>query len=638
MERFCRPKLLSVTDGERRVHHLELLTTLTGGLVAAVVLGYITHRLGLSPIVGYLLAGVAVGPNTPGFTANRELAGEMAEIGVILLMFGVGLHFHWEELYAVRRVAIPGALGQSLLATLLGALLAVAVGWGWGAGLFFGLALSIASTVVLTRVLADHNDLHTPAGHVAVGWLIVEDLLTVVMLVMLPTMFPGEAAPGESVTGGSLPIELLLAVIKIGLLVGFTFFVGGRLIPWLLKHIAATRSRELFTLTVLAVALGIAVGSAKFFGVSMALGAFLAGMVVGRSDFSLRAATEALPMRDAFAVLFFVSVGMLLDPSALYDSPGIIVATLAVVLLGKPLAALAIVLWLRYPVRTAFSVAVALAQIGEFSFMLATLGQERHVLPARAADALVVASIVSISVNPLLYRCVRPMEQWASRQPWLWRWLTARTAVAVTSDSTETATADEARYSAVVVGYGPVGRTVARLLSRNAVRPTIIEMNLETVHRLRQEGLRAIYGDASHRETLVNAGVPEAATLILTAGGLHGVEEIIRIARELNPAIRILARATYLHERPQWHAAGANHVFAAEGEVALAMTESILLELGATAEQIDRERERQRADLSETPAPVQPTPTVTDTPPVSQTVPDVSANDPQRKTGDSTSS
>ena len=592
------------------MHHLELLTTLTGGLVAAVIFGYVTQRIGLSPIVGYLLAGVAVGPNTPGFTANRELAGEMAEIGVILLMFGVGLHFHWEELYAVRRVAIPGALGQSLVATLLGTLLAVAVGWGWSAGLFFGLALSIASTVVLTRVLADHNDLHTPAGHVAVGWLIVEDLLTVVMLVILPTMFPGEGA-----AAGNLPIALMLAVIKIGLLVGFTFVVGGRLIPWLLKHIAATRSRELFTLTVLAVALGIAVGSAKFFGVSMALGAFLAGMVVGRSDFSLRAATEALPMRDAFAVLFFVSVGMLLDPRSLYESPGIIAGTLAVVLLGKPLAALAIVAWLGYPVRTAFSVSVALAQIGEFSFMLATLGQERHVLPARAADALVVASIVSISINPLLYRGVRPMEQWASRQPWLWRWLTARTSSAVAPNPAQSPTNSEGEFAAVVVGYGPVGRTVTRLLSRNAVKPTIIEMNLETVHRLRQEGLPAVYGDASHRETLVNAGVAQAATLILTAGGLHGVEEIIRIARELNPVIRILARATYLYERPQWHAAGANHVFAAEGEVALAMTESILRELGATAEQVDRERERQRADLSETP----PNPTV------GQAVPDVSA-------------
>ncbi len=590
------------------MHHLELLTTLTGGLVAALIFGYITQRLGLSPIVGYLLAGVAVGPSTPGFMANRELAGEMAEIGVILLMFGVGLHFHWEELFAVRRVAIPGAVGQSLVATVLGALLAVAVGWGWGAGLIFGLALSIASTVVLTRVLADHNDLHTPTGHVAVGWLIVEDLMTVVMLVVLPTLFPEK---GEEST--SLPLALTMAAVKIGLLMGFTFFVGGRVIPWLLKHIAATRSRELFTLTVLAVALGIAVGSAKFFDVSMALGAFLAGMVVGRSDFSLRAATEALPMRDAFAVLFFVSVGMLLDPAALYESPGIIAATLAVVLIGKPLAAMAIVAWLGYPVRTALSVAVALAQIGEFSFMLATLGQERHVFPQRASDALVVAAMVSISLNPLLYRIVGPMEQWIARQPWLWRLLTAR-APAAAVDHPDHEPSSQDRHRAVVIGYGPVGRTVTRLLSRNDVVPTIIEMNLETVRRLRADGIRAIYGDASHRDTLLQAGIEDAATLILSAGGLSGSEEIIRMARDLNPQIRILARATYLYERPQWYAAGANHVFAAEGEIALAMAESILVDLGATAEQIDRERERQRADLSETTPEPRPAPVAADPP------------------------
>ncbi len=584
------------------MHHLELLTTLTGGLVAALIFGYITQRLGLSPIVGYLLAGVAVGPSTPGFMANQELAGEMAEIGVILLMFGVGLHFHWEELFAVRRVAIPGALVQSLVATVLGMLLAVAVGWGWNAGLIFGLALSVASTVVLTRVLADHNDLHTPTGHVAVGWLIVEDLLTVVMLVVLPTLFPGKDA-----SDNSLPLVLLMAAIKIGLLVGFTFLVGGKVIPWLLRQIAATRSRELFTLTVLAVALGIAVGSAQFFGVSMALGAFLAGMVVGRSDFSLRAATEALPMRDAFAVLFFVSVGMLLDPAALYESPGLIVATLAVVMLGKPLAAMMIVSGLGYPARTSLSVAVALAQIGEFSFMLASLGQERNILPQRAADALVVAAMVSISLNPLLYRAVGPMERWASGQPWLWRWLTWKSPAA-TDQTVEESPSDEHR--AIVIGYGPVGRTVARLLSHNGVVPTIIEMNLETVRRLRSEKIAAIYGDAAHRETLLQAGITDAATLILSAGGLSGAEEMIRTARELNPKIRILARATYLHERPQWHAAGANQVFAAEGEIALAMAESILVELGATAEQIDRERERQRADLSEHPPAVRPVTTV----------------------------
>ncbi|HET6423628.1 MAG TPA: cation:proton antiporter [Planctomycetaceae bacterium] len=604
------------------MHHLELLTTLTSALVAALICGYITQRGGLSPIVGYLLAGVVIGPTTPGIAANRELAGEMAEIGVILLMFGVGLHFHWEELYAVRRVAVPGAIGQSLVATVLGALLALAVGWGWSTGLVFGLALSVASTVVLTRVLSDHNDLHTPAGHVAVGWLIVEDLLTVVMLVVLPTMFPLNAAENTN-----LSVALTLAVVKIGLLVGFTFFVGGRVIPWLLKHVAATRSRELFTLTVLVIALGIAVGSAQFFGVSMALGAFLAGMVVGRSDFSLRAASEALPMRDAFAVLFFVSVGMLLDPAALVEEPGTIAATLAVVLIGKPLAAVLIVSWMGYPVRTSLSVAIALAQIGEFSFMLASLGKERGIMPDRASHALVIASMISISLNPILYRCVRPMERWAATQPWLWRWLTAKMPKVSTVDQTDDGGESDKEHRAVVIGYGPVGRTVTRLLSRNGVTPIILEMNLETVRRLRAEGIHAIYGDAGHRDTMLQAGIADAATLVISAGGLHGVEEMIRTARELNPRIRILARATYLYERPQWYAAGANHVFAAEGEVALAMAESILVELGATAEQIDRERERQRADLSEALPPVRLSSASSTT--VGQAVPDASATVPQ---------
>src|SRR6516162_8812986 len=315
------------------MHHLDLLLTLTGGLAAALVCGYLTHRLGLSPIVGYLLGGIAVGPYTPGFVANRPLAEQLAEVGVILLMFGVGLQFHLKELLAVRRVALPGAIVQSTLATVLGAVVARAFGWSWTAGIVFGLALSVASTVVLVRVLTDAHDLHTPTGHIAVGWLVVEDLFTVIVLVLLPALF------GERGAGG-LPLALLLTALKIGLLVAVTFVLGGRLIPWLLGRVAATGSRELFTLTVLVVALGIAVGSATLFGVSMALGAFLAGMVVGRSEFSLRAATEALPMRHAFAVLFFVSVGMLFDPSYLLTAPGVVLATLGIILLGKPLAAL----------------------------------------------------------------------------------------------------------------------------------------------------------------------------------------------------------------------------------------------------------------------------------------------------------
>jgi CPA2 family monovalent cation:H+ antiporter-2 len=573
------------------VAHADLILTLTCGLAAALALGYVTHRLGLSPIVGYLLAGIAVGPNTPGFVADRHLAEQLAEVGVILLMFGVGLHFHLDELLAVRRIAVPGAVVQSAAATALGAAVGWGFGWGWAAGLVFGMALSVASTVVLTRVLADNNELHTHVGHIGVGWLVVEDLFTVVVLVLLPALFGGGAA-----AAGGLPVALGLTAVKIVVLVAVAFVAGGRAVPWLFARVAAGGSRELFTLTVLVVALGIAVGSALLFGVSMALGAFLAGMVVGRSEFSLRAAADALPMRDAFAVLFFVSAGMLLDPRALAAAPGEIAATLAVVMLGKPAAALAIVLALGYPLRAALAVAVALAQIGEFSFMLAALGVQLGVLPGEANNALVAAAIVSISLNPVLYRLVNPAERWLLTRPRLRRVLAGRATGA--AHSAPPADDLDARFRAVVVGYGPVGQTVCRLLRENGVVPTVVEMNLETGQRLRTAGAAAVYGDAARPETLRAAGVDRADTLVLSASSLATAEEVVRLAREMNPGVRVLARSAYLRERAGLRAAGADAVFAGEGEVALAMTESVLRTLGATPEQIDRERDRVRADLS----------------------------------------
>ena len=580
------------------MHNLDLLLTLTGGLAAALLLGYLTQRAGLSPIVGYIISGLVVGPHTPGFVANHELAEQLAESGVILLMFGVGLHFHLRELLAVRRVALPGAIGQSLIATLLGALAARWFGWNWSAGVVFGLAISVASTVVLTRVLSDNRELHTPTGHIAVGWLVVEDLFTVLVLVLMPAMFgPGGGA-------GGVTIALALALVKLGILVAFTFLVGGRVIPWLLERVAATRSRELFTLTILVLALGIAVGSAKLFGASMALGAFLAGMVVGRSDFSLRAATEALPMRDAFAVLFFVSVGMLLDPWGVAEAPGALIVTVIIILVGKPLAALAIVLGLGYPVRTAFSVAVALAQIGEFSFILAGLGSQLGLLTDSAYNTIVAAAIVSIGLNPLLYRLVAPVEAWASRRPRLWRALNAFACTpgkAVTIPAADAA-GELTRHRAVIIGYGPVGCTVARLLRENGIDPTVVELNLKTVQRLREAGISAIYGDAHHRDTLSSAGIDRATGLILSAGDLQGSAEIIRLARSLNPSIRVLARSAYVQELPTLREAGADVVFSGEGEVALALTETILTALGATPEQIDRERARVRTELAGTTA------------------------------------
>jgi CPA2 family monovalent cation:H+ antiporter-2 len=573
------------------MHGFDLILTLTGGLSAALLLGYVTQRFGLSPIVGYLLAGTLVGPYTPGFIADASLAEQLAEIGVILLMFGVGLQFHIEELLAVRRVAVPGAIAQSAVATTLGAVIARAFGWDWSAGLVFGMALAVASTVVLVRVLADNRDLHTTTGHIAVGWLVVEDLLTVVAIVLLPALFGGTG------DGSNLAIALGLTALKVAALVAFTVVVGTRAIPWLLDRVADTRSRELFTLTVLVLALGIAVGSAAVFGVSMALGAFLAGMIVGRSEYSSRAASEALPMRDAFAVLFFVSVGMLLDPRYLLEVPGLIAAALAVVLVGKPLVALLIVRLLRYPFRVALAVAIALAQIGEFSFILSTMGRDLGILTAAATNTLVAVSIVSIVINPLLYRAIDPVERWASARPRLWRLLNPPTLdPGRQSGPTARATADP-RHRAVVVGYGPTGRTVTRLLRENGIGPTVIELNMNTVRQLREEGLPAVYGDVTQRETLLAAGVPSAGNLILTSAGMGNAADVIRMAREMNPSIRVLGRTAYLRDVDTLTDAGADSVFSGEGEIAFALTEAILHRLGATPEQIDRERARVHTDL-----------------------------------------
>ena len=566
------------------MHSIDLILTLAGGLGAALVFGFATHRIGLSPIVGYLVAGLLVGPYTPGFVADRHMAEQLAEVGIILLMFGVGMQFHIEELVAVWRVAVPGAIAQSAVATGLGLLVARAFGWTGTAGLVFGIGLSVASTVVLIRVLSDNRDLHTPAGHIAVGWLVVEDLLTVLVLVMMPAIF------ARGAEGSSLTVSLALAMVKVAVLTALILVAGRRVVPWILTKIAATRSRELFTLTVLALALGISVASAQFFGVSMALGAFLAGLVVGRSEFSVRAASEALPMRDAFAVLFFVSVGMLLDPGFVMNAPVLILSALAVVLIGKPLVALVLVLLWGYPAGVALRIAVALAQIGEFSFIVAAVGAQLGLVSDDVRNTLIATAMVSIAVNPLLYRAVAPLERWVPQ-----RRSAAETLAGVAVPPT--AAERDPRHRAVVIGYGPVGRTVARLLRQNDVTPTIVDLNLDTVRALREEGLPAIYGDAGHRDTLVSAGVPTAGAIILSVAGLAAAREVITMARELNPSILILARTAYIRELVTLKQAGAAVVYSGEGEVALAFTETILARLGATPEQIDRERARVHDEL-----------------------------------------
>ncbi len=559
-----------------------LILTLAGGLGAALVGGYVTQRLGLSPIVGYLMAGVVVGPYTPGYTADVHLAEQLAEVGVILLMFGVGLQFHVDELLAVRRVAIPGAVLQSLVATGLGAVAARAFGWEWPAAIVFGLALSVASTVVLIRVLSDSRQLHTSAGHIAVGWLVVEDVFTVIVLVLLPAL-------AGSPTAGAVATSLAITVLKVVGLGVIAAVIGSRVIPIILDRVAATRSRELFTLAVLALALGLAVGAALVFGVSMALGAFLAGMIVGRSDYSLRAATDALPMRDAFAVLFFVSVGMLLRPAALLDQPGPVLAALFIVLVGKPATA-ALVTWLmKYPLRTTLSVAVSLAQVGEFSFMLVTIGRALGVVPPEALDVVVATAIISITLNPLAFKSIEPLVRRLGQ---------TRAFRSESADALEVGTASslDPGARAIVIGHGPTGRTVTRLLRENGISPTVVELNMNVVRELRERGLSAVYGDATHTDTLVSAGLPHASTLIVS-GADTGSPGIIQCARSINPTAHIFVRSAYLRDVPPLRQAGAEQVFAGEGEVALAMTEAVLRRLGATPDQIDRERARVREEL-----------------------------------------
>ncbi|MYL82046.1 sodium:proton exchanger [Desulfovibrio aerotolerans] len=563
-------------------HDIDLILTLTAGLVAALILGLAARRLSLSPIVGYLAAGFCIGPFTPGFVAHAGIANQFAELGVILLMFGVGLHFHLKDLMAVRGVAVPGAVAQIAVSAGLGAVATHALGWSWTAGVVFGMAIAVASTVVLTRVLADNRDLHSPTGHIAVGWLIVEDLFTILVLVLLPALYGPKG-------GGGLGLTLGLALAKLAALAAVVAVAGRWLLPRFFSHVARTGSRELFTLAVLAAALGLAVGSALFFGASMALGAFLAGMIVGQSPFGARAASDAMPMRDAFAVLFFVSVGMLLDPATVVAHWRLELATIAIVLVGKPLAALVVVLLLRRPLAIALAVAAALAQIGEFSFILAAVAATLGILPAEATNALVLASVVSIILNPWLYQGVAPLLGWLER-----RGLVRSGGAALG----EAVVVDAAAHRAVVVGYGPVGRILCRILRDNGIEPVVVELNIQTIKALAAAGLPAVHGDASSREILHHAGIESAQSLLLTASELPAAE-IVAAALELQPNIRILSRVGYLADAKTLRQAGVQAVFTGEGEIALAMTARLLRELGATDEQIDQERDRVRRELFE---------------------------------------
>jgi CPA2 family monovalent cation:H+ antiporter-2 len=572
------------------VENLPLLTTLAFGFAAAWVLGLITHRLGLSPIVGYLLAGVAIGPHTPGFMGDIGIAQQLAEIGVILLMFGVGLHFQLKDLWAVRGVAIPGAIGQSLVATVVTVGVLHLMGWPLRSGLILGMAMAVASTVVLLRVLLDRNMLGTVHGHVAVGWLIVEDIMTVLLLVMVPLFAIDESGSPTAAAADSALATAGWAVLKLIALVAIVLLAGSRIVPWILAQVAKLRSPELFTLTVLVLSITIAVGSASLFGASVALGAFLAGIVVAQSPVSHHAAADALPMRDAFAVLFFVSVGMLFNPFFVVDQPMLVLVGVGVVLVAKPLAALVIVAICGYSVRTALTVAIGLAQIGEFSFILASVAKQHGLLPDDGMNMLVATAMISITVNPLLFRSLDRFERAIRRVPWLWRLLDARHARRTQGLDADAATRLSTRTKplAVVVGYGPVGRLVDALLRDAGLETAIVDMNIDTVRQLQSKGRIAIYGDASRREVLEQAGIRDAVHLVLSLPNSEERGSLVMLARELNPSIEITARARYLAEREVLTRAGANTVVSEEGESGIALARRVLERRGLEPAQVEK--------------------------------------------------
>jgi monovalent cation:H+ antiporter-2, CPA2 family len=524
---------------------MTLISTLAAAFGLALVLGLLAQWAKLPALVGYLLAGVLIGPHTPGFVGDVHLAQQLSEVGVMLLMFGVGLHFSVGDLMSVKGIALPGALVQMAAATAMGAGLAHWwLGWDLGAALIFGLALSVASTVVLLRALESRELLHTGNGRIAVGWLVVEDLAMVLALVLIPVL-GGKGEEGGP--QGNLAVTIVTTLLAVAAFVAVMLVAGRRLLPWLLWQVNRTGSRELFTLATVAAAVGLAVGAAALFGVSVALGAFFAGLVLRESAFSERAAHESLPLRDAFAVLFFVAVGMLFDPKILIEQPLAVLATVAVILVGKTLAAGALVILLKYPLSTALTVAVSLAQIGEFSFILMGLGQSLNLIPPEATSLVVAGAIVSIALNPLLFAGVEPLRRWVLKRSAWARQLEARDdpLAELPADTPESALAGQV----VLVGHGSLG---AALRERLGSRPVVvIDRDREIVEALRADRQAAVLGEAAEAMTLVQAHIAQAAWLVVTVTDVRGVPAMLTVARQLNPALRsaVVARTD---EEAQW--------------------------------------------------------------------------------------
>jgi monovalent cation:H+ antiporter-2, CPA2 family len=566
-------------------HETPLIATIAAAFVLAFALGLLAVRLRLPPLVGYLVAGVLIGPFTPGFVADLGLAGQLAEIGVILLMFGVGLHFSIPDLMAVRKIAIPGAVAQIVTATAIAGAIAYWWGWGLGAALVFGLSLSVASTVVLLRALEQRNALFAPEGRIAIGWLIVEDLAMVLALVLLPALAGSLGGTADELPGHVAPDGILLALgltlAKVALFIGVALLVGKRTVPWLLMQVARTGSRELFTLSVLAIALGIAYGSAELFGVSFALGAFFAGVILSESDLSHQAGADSLPLQDAFAVLFFVSVGMLFDPSIVVREPLAVLAVLAIIMVGKSLAAFLIVLAFRYPLITALTVSASLAQIGEFSFILAGLGVTLGLLPKEGQNLVLAGALLSITLNPLAFASIRPLIAWLTRRPRLLARLDASARPHLIASPGKK---EKLRDHAILVGHGRVGGVIGPALEQEGFTLVVVERDRRLLDHLQARGVPIVFGDASASGVLAAAGVATAKLIVITTPDGFQARRTLEIARSANPTIDVVVRTHSYAELEHFKQLRVGHVVMGEREIAMGMLEYSLRSLGVPKE------------------------------------------------------
>ena len=557
-------------------HDVDLIILLAVGFGMALIFGYIAARLRLPPLIGYLIAGIIISPNTPGIVGDIHLANQLAELGVMFLMFGVGMHFSLNDLLQVRRIALPGAILQIAVATLLGIGVSMYWGWSFGSALIFGLSLSCASTVVLLKALGDRGLLDSVNGKIAVGWLLVEDLVMVLALVLLPAtamLLGGHALPGTD-TSQSIWLTIGITLLKVTGFIAFMLIIGKRLVPMIMQFVARLGSRELFTLTVVAAAVSIAYGSYAVFGVSMALGAFFAGMVVKESDFSHRAEEETLPLREIFSILFFVSVGMLFDPSILIEEPLRILAVIAIIMVGKTLAAIALVLFFRYPINTALTVGASLAQIGEFSFILATLGLSLGLLTPDAQNLILAGALFSITLNSFVFSAIEPVQRWIRERSHLAR-LLERSAdpLAMLPDEVDQA---YLRDQVVIIGYGGVGRRISENLIQQNIKVVIAEENRDIVEKLRSQGIAAVSGEATEPNVLIQAHIQHARLLVISPMDILDIHRIVDISKQLNPEIQVLICAESKEEAAVIRQENLGEVFYAKEEMAKNMSHHIL--------------------------------------------------------------